>query len=188
MAANLAQGLSAFFGVRAARERMSTQLSIHIRRELDSRGLRTLAEAAHFLGVSLELVRGILNSDRVPRDTMLIRIAGALGLDSAVLITAARRRTLPKELRGHVLPVETTAGAGEGKHRWPLSQEQCDCLARFDLRRSRCERLAPRSRNGGPFPCAAAAPMTPSSGDLGRRAAPPSIGQIGRCTIRAARS
>jgi hypothetical protein len=102
-----------------------------LRREMQMRGIRTIREAARLFGVSGELTRRILNLGLIPKDRTLVRIAAALDLDPAILITAGHRQKLPRDLREQLLPVAPPTGGGwEQKRKWPLSQEQCEYLGR----------------------------------------------------------
>jgi transcriptional regulator with XRE-family HTH domain len=103
-----------------------------IKGELKKRGLRPLKAAAQTLGVSTELLRRIVNGIHVPKDRTLIKIARSLELDPAVLILAAHRQKLPRELSSFTLsPVAAETVAWERKRTWPLSQEQCEYLAKM---------------------------------------------------------
>lgn len=102
-----------------------------IKGELQKRGLRPLKMAAQTLGVSTELLRRIVNGIHVPKDRTLVKIAQSLELDPAVLILAAHRQKLPRELSSFTLsPVAAETVAWERKRTWPLSQEQCEYLTK----------------------------------------------------------
>src|SRR5512135_746295 len=108
-----------------------TRLAILIRQELQKRGVTNLKEAARILDVSPELVRMVLNRGIAPKDSTLVKIARALGLEPAVLIMAAHRQKLPEGLLGDILSVAPPAGGDwNQKRKWPLSQEQCAYLER----------------------------------------------------------
>jgi transcriptional regulator with XRE-family HTH domain len=102
-----------------------------IKQELQNRGLTTITSAARSLGVSPELLRRIVNMDHIPRDRMLAKIARGLGMDPAGLILAAHRQQLPGELCVFTLtPAPPTGCVWQEKRKWPLSQEQCEYLAK----------------------------------------------------------
>jgi hypothetical protein len=128
------------------------KLATLIREELDKRGVKNLQQAARTLGVSAEAARHVLQLDHVPKDSTLARIAGALGLEPAVLILAGHRQRLPEALHTELLTVASAAGGDWGrKRKWPLSQEQCDYLGvllqpgEIQLIR-RCRQLTPDER------------------------------------------
>jgi hypothetical protein len=108
------------------------QISSIVRQELDKRGFANLKSAAQYLGVSTELLRMFLNKGRLPKDRLLIRIADRLGLDRASMVLAAHKQKLPRDLQGFFLePQKPVAGVWGNKRKWPLSQEQCEYLARI---------------------------------------------------------
>jgi len=105
------------------------KLSTVLRRALEERNIKTITHAAAVFGISQESVRLILYRGRIPKDSTLIRIADSLGLDPSVLLTAAHRQKIPRELRQHMLPVAPPKqGDWTQKRKWPLSQEQCEYL------------------------------------------------------------
>lgn len=104
------------------------KLSDLIRQELTKRGLVSYVESARFLGMSIEFVRMTLKKKHVPKDKNLIRIAERLGIDATPLILAAHQQKLPLETRSCLL--EPSEATSKNRRIWPLSQEQCDYLAK----------------------------------------------------------
>jgi transcriptional regulator with XRE-family HTH domain len=105
------------------------KLSTLLRQELEQRGIHTLREAAVLFGISVELVRGILNRNRIPKDKTLLKISRALALDPSTIIRAAHRQKLPREAREFLLAPESPRGIDWArKRKWPLSHEQCEYL------------------------------------------------------------
>jgi transcriptional regulator with XRE-family HTH domain len=99
-----------------------------IRQALEQRGLTRLQEASPVLGISVELLRVILQEGHVPKDKTLCKIAESLGLDKSLLIMSAHREKVPVELQGFFL--SPAAGrSGEKKRVWPLSEECCNYLS-----------------------------------------------------------
>ena len=106
-------------------------MSALIKGELLKRGLRPLKEAARTLGVSTELLRRVVNGEHIPKDPTLVKIARGLEMDPATLILAAHLQKLPRELSSYTLsPSAPASGIGRQKRKWPLSQEQCEYLAK----------------------------------------------------------
>lgn len=103
-----------------------------IKEELDKRGLAATRSAAQFVGVSTELLRRIVSQDHIPKDRTLVTIARKLDMDPAVLILAAHRQQLPRELCNFTLTpasVKASGGLWQIKRKWPLSEEQCKYLS-----------------------------------------------------------
>ena len=103
-----------------------------IKQELDRRGFAATRSAAQFVGVSTELLRRIVSQDHIPKDRTLVTIARRLEMDPAVLILAAHRQLLPRELSTFTLTPSSPQAAGslwQTKRKWPLSEEQCKYLA-----------------------------------------------------------
>jgi hypothetical protein len=105
------------------------KLSRLLWREMKRREIRTIKDSAHFLGMSIELIRIILNKDYVPRDNSLIKIAKKLGIDATLLLLAAHEQRMPPNLRSFML--RPAAAATKNKRIWPLSLEQCTYLEKI---------------------------------------------------------
>jgi transcriptional regulator with XRE-family HTH domain len=101
-----------------------------IRQALEQRGLHGLQEASEALGVSAELLRVTLNRGHIPKDKTLGIIANKLGLDRSVLIMAAYHEKVPVEVKGFLL-TPSTPKYWRKKRVFPLSEEQCDYLAKI---------------------------------------------------------
>ncbi len=101
-----------------------------IKQELEKKGFKNLKDASKFLGISPELLRVTLNKKHIPKDKILILIANKLGLDQTVLILAAHQEKVPPEVKTFFLsPVP--AKAWRVKRKFPLSEEQCEYLAKI---------------------------------------------------------
>ncbi len=110
----------------------SNELSQLIKQVMKKRGLENEKLAARRMGVSIEILRDILRDNHVPKDRTLLKIARGLGIDPSPLIMAAVRLRLPRDLGDFMLPVGQPAnGDWSHKRKWPLSQEQCEYLARI---------------------------------------------------------
>ena len=108
------------------------EMSDLIKSELQKRGMQPLKTAANALGVSTELLRRVVNGTHIPKDPTLVKIARALDMDPATLILAAHRQKLPSDLCSFTLdPSAPAGGAWQRKRKWPLSQEQCEYLAKI---------------------------------------------------------
>ncbi len=105
-------------------------ISDAIKQKLEKKGFRNLRDASKFLGVSTELLRRTLNKKHIPKDKILILMAKKLGLDHTALILAAHQEKVPPEVKTFFLsPVP--AKAWRVKRKFPLSQEQCEYLAKI---------------------------------------------------------
>jgi transcriptional regulator with XRE-family HTH domain len=100
-----------------------------IKRALEQKGLLTRKDAAKALGISPELLRLTLSGGRIPKDTILAKIAGKLGLDSGELILAAHQEKVPIEVKGYFLSAAKRRTYPQ-RRVWPLSEEQCDHLVK----------------------------------------------------------
>ncbi len=101
-----------------------------IRQALDERGLRNQKDASRELGISLELLRLILNKGHVPKDKTLAVIAEGLDLEKTSLIMAAHQEKVPVELKGFFLsPIP--GRSYHTKRKWPLSEDQCHYLGKI---------------------------------------------------------
>jgi DNA-binding MarR family transcriptional regulator len=100
-----------------------------IKRALEHKGLRTRKEAAKALGISSELLRITVYRGHIPKDSVLGKIADKLGLDRTELILAAHKEKVPIEAKGYFLSAARRKSYPR-KRVWPLSEEQCDHLAR----------------------------------------------------------
>ncbi len=98
-----------------------------ISQALEQQGLKTIKEAAEAAGISTELMRLTLGRGHIPKDVVLGRIAGRLGLDKTALILAAHQEKVPVEVKGYFLTPATKEGWTK-KRVWPLSEEQCEYL------------------------------------------------------------
>ncbi len=101
-----------------------------IKQALEHKGYRTLREAARALGISQELLRRTVNEGHIPKDSMLGKMAGKLGLDKATLILEAHQERVPVEVKGYFLS-PTEQRTYPRKRVWPLSEEQCDYLGKL---------------------------------------------------------
>ena len=97
---------------------------------LEKKGFHNLKDAAKFLGISPELLRVSLNKRHIPKDKTLVQIANKLGLDKSILIMTAHREKVPAEMQGLFLAPSPTNMSRE-KRIFPLSEEQCDYLAKL---------------------------------------------------------
>jgi hypothetical protein len=101
-----------------------------IREALEKKGFRNLKDASKALGISPELLRVTINKGHMPKDKTLIQIANKLGLDKSVLILTAHQQKVPAEVKGFFLsPTQTKFK--RGKRIFPLSEEQCNYLAKI---------------------------------------------------------
>ena len=101
-----------------------------IRQELEKKGFRNLKDASKFLGISSELLRVMINKRHIPKDKILVIIANKLGLDQASLILAAHQEKVPAEVKAFFLS-PSPAKVWREKRKFPLSEEQCDYLAKI---------------------------------------------------------
>jgi hypothetical protein len=106
------------------------KLSEMVRQALEKKGLRNLKDAAKMLGISPELLRVTLNKGHIPKDNTLVVIANKLGLDTSVLILTAHQEKVPAEVKGFFLAPSSVKLRRE-KRKVPLSEEQCNYLARL---------------------------------------------------------
>ncbi len=116
--------------VKTHEEGRAMRISETIKQKLEKEGFTNLKDASKFLGVSPELLRRTLNKTHIPKDKILILIAKKLGLDHTALILAAHQEKVPPEVKAFFLsPVP--AKAWRVKRKFPLSQEQCEYLAKI---------------------------------------------------------
>lgn len=101
-----------------------------IREALVKKGFRNLKDASKVLGISPELLRVTINKGHMPKDKTLVQIAGKLSLDKSVLILAAHQAKVPNEVKGFFLS-PTQNKFRRGKRVFPLSEEQCNYLAKI---------------------------------------------------------
>jgi len=106
------------------------KLSDIIRQAVEIKGYRNLKDASKALGISPEILRVIMNGRHIPKDKTLSIIAGRLGLDAPTLILAAHQEKVPVEVKGYFLS-PSQSNLKHGKRIFPLSQEQCDYLAKI---------------------------------------------------------
>jgi len=106
------------------------KLSDMVRQALENKGYRNLKDASKALGLSPELLRVTMNKGHIPKDKTLILIANKLGLDKTVLILTAHQEKVPFEVKGFFLAPSETKLRRE-KRKYPLSEEQCNYLARI---------------------------------------------------------
>ncbi len=101
-----------------------------IKQALEHKGLRSLKHSANALGISLELLRIVINREHIPMDATLGKIADKLGMDKGALILAAHMEKVPDEVKGYFLfcPERKT---WQKKRVWPLSEEQCHYLGKI---------------------------------------------------------
>ncbi len=102
-------------------------LSKIVRQALEQRGMQA-KDASKELGISVQLLRLIINQGHVPKDKTLGIIAKKLGLHAPALIMAAHREKVPEEVKGLFL-APLPNHSPRRKRVWPLSEEQCDYLA-----------------------------------------------------------
>jgi hypothetical protein len=107
------------------------KVSDMIRDALNNKGFRNLKDASKTLGISTELLRVTINKGHMPKDKTLILIANKLGLDKSVLILAAHQEKVPAEVKGFFLSPSATKARRGGKRIFPLSEEQCNYLAKI---------------------------------------------------------
>ena len=100
-----------------------------IKRALIQKGLLARKDAAEALGISPELLRLTVYKGHIPKDAILGKIADKLGLNSAELILAAHREKVPFEVKGYFLSAAKRKTYPK-RRVWPLSEEQCDHLAK----------------------------------------------------------
>jgi hypothetical protein len=98
---------------------------------LNKQGVRTITAAAKKAGISGEAARMYLNLNRIPKDRTITKIAKRLKIDPRILMVAAHRDRIKDFAEDHVL--EPVASTFEKNRIWPLSQEQCDYLAKVML-------------------------------------------------------
>jgi hypothetical protein len=101
-----------------------------IKQALEQKGLKNLKEAAKTLDISPELLRVTINKGHIPKDNTLVLIAEKLGLDKSVLILTAHREKVPVDVKGFFL-APSSAEHRQTKRKIPLSEEQCNYLARL---------------------------------------------------------
>jgi hypothetical protein len=107
------------------------KISDMIREALEKKGFRNLKDASKTLGISPELLRVTINKGHMPKDKTLILIANKLGLDKSVLILAAHQEKVPNEVKGFFLSPSQMKIRRGGKRVFPLSEEQCNYLAKI---------------------------------------------------------
>jgi transcriptional regulator with XRE-family HTH domain len=100
-----------------------------IERGLVQKGLLTRKEQAKALGISPELLRLTVYGGHIPKDAVLAKIADKLGLNSGELILAAHQERVPIEVKGYFLSAAKRRTYPK-RRVWPLSEEQCDHLAK----------------------------------------------------------
>jgi len=106
------------------------KVSDMIRQAVEAKGYKNLKDASKALGISPELLRIAVNKGHVPKDKTLVLIANKLGLNKSELILAAHQEKVPTEVKGYFLsPMKSKYK--EGKRVFPLSQEQCEYLAKI---------------------------------------------------------
>lgn len=91
---------------------------------------RRLKEAAKSLGISVELLRIIINKGHVPKDKTLNKIADKLGMNAPALILAAHQERVPAEVQGYFLTAAPEK-SWRKKRVFPLSEEQCNYLQKI---------------------------------------------------------
>jgi hypothetical protein len=101
-----------------------------IKQALEQKGLQSLNHAAKTLGISLELLRIVVNREHIPKDATLGKIADKLGMDKGALILAAHREKVPAEVKGYFLFCSERK-TWQKKRVWPLSEAQCDYLGKI---------------------------------------------------------
>ncbi len=106
------------------------KISEIIRQAIEAKGFRNLKDASKALGISPELLRIAVNKGHVPKDKTLVLIANKLGLNKSELILAAHQEKVPTEVKGFFLS-PAKSKFKEGKRVYPISQEQCDYLAKI---------------------------------------------------------
>src|SRR5512135_3125683 len=106
------------------------KLSDMIRQALESKGYHNLKDASKALGLSPELLRVTMNKGHIPKDKTLIMIANKLAMDKTVLILTAHQEKVPFEVKGFFL-TPSEAKLRRDKRQYPLSEEQCNYLARL---------------------------------------------------------
>ncbi len=106
------------------------KLSDMIRQALENKGYHNLKDASKALGLSPELLRVTMNKGHIPKDKTLIMIANKLGMDKTILILAAHQEKVPFEVKGFFL-TPSEAKLRRDKRKYPLSEEQCNYLARL---------------------------------------------------------
>jgi hypothetical protein len=111
--------------------RAAMKISDMIREAMEKKGFQTLKEASRTIGISPELLRVTINKGHMPKDNTLIQIADKLDMDKAILILAAHQQKVPAEVKGFFLsPTHAKLRRG-GKRVFPLSEEQCNYLAKI---------------------------------------------------------
>lgn len=106
------------------------KISQMIKEAIERKGFRNLKDASKALGISQELLRVTINKGHMPKDKTLVQIADKLGLDKAMLILASHQEKVPTEVKGFFLsPADTKVR--RGKRIYPLSEEQCNYLAKI---------------------------------------------------------
>ncbi len=106
------------------------KVSEMIKQAVEAKGFKNLKDASKALGISPELLRIAVNKGHVPKDKTLVLIANKLGLNKSELILAAHQEKVPNEVKGFFLS-PAKSKFKEGKRVYPLSQEQCDYLAKI---------------------------------------------------------
>ncbi len=107
------------------------KVSDMIRDAMNKKGYRNLKDASKALGISPELLRVTINKGHMPKDKTLILIANKLGMDKSILILAAHQEKVPAEVKGFFLSPSLTKVRRGGKRISPLSEEQCNYLAKI---------------------------------------------------------
>lgn len=107
------------------------KISNMVKEAIEKKGFRTLKEASKAIGISPELLRVTINKGHMPKDKTLIQIADKLGMDRTTLILAAHQQKVPAEVKGFFLSPARTKLRRGGKRIFPLSEEQCNYLAKI---------------------------------------------------------
>jgi hypothetical protein len=106
------------------------KISQMIKEAIATKGFKNLKDASKALGISQELLRVTINKGHMPKDKTLIQIASKLGMDKATLILASHQEKVPAEVKGFFLSPSDTK-VRRGKRIYPLSEEQCNYLAKI---------------------------------------------------------
>jgi hypothetical protein len=103
-----------------------------IKRAIEQNGLfvQRLNETAKSLGISVELLRIVINKGHVPKDKTLKKIADKLGMNAPALILAAHQERVPIEVKGYFLSA-VQEQPWRKKRVFPLSEEQCNYLRKI---------------------------------------------------------
>jgi hypothetical protein len=106
------------------------KISDIISKAVETKGFRNLKDASKALGISSEILRVTMIKGHIPKDRTLSIIAKRLGLDAPTLILTAHQEKVPVEVKGFFLS-PSQSKLRVGKRIFPLSQEQCDYLAKI---------------------------------------------------------